>query len=172
MGCHRKPLFSTHEFKALALPAFGPGRTRPFDPMPRDTGRMGESDNLDDAYRFRIPMLRNVTLTEPYGHNGAYPSLNSMIKHHLNPEKSRAEWSASQVQLPAADWLSATDFIIRDDKFEMQRQAGKVDINLPSLSNEEVDDLVSFLHALTGDRARAQDFYIPATVPSGLAVDR
>lgn len=172
LGCHGRPLFSTHGFKALALPAFGPGRTRPFDPIPRDTGRMGESDNLDDAYRFRIPMLRNVTLTAPYGHNGAYPSLKSMIKHHLNPAKSRAEWSTGQVQLPAADWLLATDFIVRDDKFEMQRQTGKVDINLPQLSNEEVDDLVSFLHALTGDRAKAKDFYIPATVPSGLAVDR
>lgn len=170
--CHTGALFSNHGFKALALPAFGPGRTRAFDPIPRDTGRMGESDNLSDAYRFRVPMLRNVTLTAPYGHNGAYPTLTAMINHHLNPLESRANWSVKQARLPDAEWLTAVDFIIREDKLEMQRQAAKVDISLPLLNSDEIGDLIAFLHALTGDKAKARDFYIPTGVPSGLTIDK
>ena len=70
-ACHSGPLMSDQGFHALALPAFGPGKTRRFDLQPRDVGRMGESNALEDASRFRTPMLRNVALTAPYGHNGA-----------------------------------------------------------------------------------------------------
>ena len=69
--CHSGPLLTDQQFHALMIPPFGPGRTRRFDPYVRDVGRMGETDNLDDAYRFRTPSLRNVALTAPYGHNGA-----------------------------------------------------------------------------------------------------
>ncbi|MEM7259146.1 MAG: cytochrome c peroxidase, partial [Pseudomonadota bacterium] len=94
-SCHSGALFSSHQFKALALPPFGPGRTRAFDPIPRDVGRMGESDRLEDAYRFRVPMLRNVALTAPYGHNGAYDTLYKMIQHHTDPLSSRQRWSSA-----------------------------------------------------------------------------
>jgi len=84
-NCHTGPLFTDQAFHAIALPAFGPGRTRRFDPMPRDVGRMGESDALEDAYRFKTPSLRNVALTAPYGHNGAYATLEAMIRHKSDP---------------------------------------------------------------------------------------
>ncbi len=89
-SCHSGKLLTDQKFHALALPAFGPGRTRRFDPMVRDVGRMGESDDIKDAYRFRTPMLRNVALTAPYGHNGAYPTLTAMVRHHLNPQATRS----------------------------------------------------------------------------------
>ena len=57
------------------------------DPYTRDVGRMGESDNFEDMYKFKTPSLRNVSLTFPYGHNGAYPTLKGIVKHHLNPYK-------------------------------------------------------------------------------------
>ena len=82
--CHNGPLLSDQNFYALGLPAFGPGRTRRFDPSARDVVRMDESDNIEDAYRFKTPRLRNVALTGPYGHNGAYPDLEG-IRHHLAP---------------------------------------------------------------------------------------
>ena len=63
--CHSGPLLTDQKFHALAIPPFGPGRTRRFDPYTRDVGRMGETDALEDAYRFRTPSLRNVALTAP-----------------------------------------------------------------------------------------------------------
>ena len=55
---------------------------------------------------------------------------------------------------------------------EMQRQAAKVDISLASLNGDEISELIAFLHALTGDKAKARDFYIPTGVPSGLTIDK
>ena len=171
-SCHSGPLLSDQKFHALGLPAFGPGRTRRFDPMPRDVGRMGESDALEDAYRFKTPRLRNIALTAPYGHNGAYPTLEGIIRHHLNPAKARAEWTRDMASLPSVPWLQEIDFVIQSDILEMARQAEKIDIEPVGLSDKDVDDLVAFMHALTGKTASKRPSGVPETVPSGLSVDQ
>lgn len=170
-SCHAGPLLSDQEFHALGLPAFGPGRTRQFDPMPRDVGRMGETDVVSDAYKFRTPSLRNVALTAPYGHNGAFPTLTAMIRHHSDPAASRAAWSSDMAKLPDAPWLAATDFAIQADSREMARQQQAIDLRPRSLSDADIADLVAFLHALTGETALTRPLGRPATVPSGLPVD-
>ncbi|MEO0703277.1 MAG: cytochrome c peroxidase [Pseudomonadota bacterium] len=170
-NCHAGSLLSDHDFRALALPAFGPGRTRAFDPYARDVGRMGESNRLEDAYRFRTPMLRNVALTAPYGHNGAYPTLEAMVRHHLDPAAARAAWEPAMAGLPEVPWLEAVDFVIRQDAREMARQAAVVDLDLPKLGAHQVAELVAFLEALTGETADARPLGRPESVPSGLAVD-
>lgn len=169
--CHSGPLFTDQDFHALGLPAFGPGRTRRFDPMPRDVGRMGESDTLENAYRFRTPSLRNVALTAPYGHNGAFPTLQSMIKHHANPKTSKMNWTRDQAKLPAAIWLEAIDFTIQSDTREMARQANALDITPITLTQQDINDLESFLHSLTGKSGNNRPLGRPKTVPSGLTVD-
>ena len=151
--CHSGPLLSDQRFHALGLPPFGPGRTRRFDPYARDVGRMGESDDLLDAYRFRTPMLRNVALTAPYGHNGAYPTLEGVVRHHLNPDAALAAWEPAMAGLPLVPWLEAVDFVILDDRREMARQARARDIRAMDLSDQDVADLVAFLNALTGTRS-------------------
>jgi cytochrome c peroxidase len=169
--CHSGPLFTDHDFHALGLPAFGPGRTRRFDPYARDVGRMAETDRLEDAYRFRTPSLRNVSLTAPYGHNGAWPTLEGIIRQHLDPEKARASWTPKTARLPSVPWLTPIDFVIQEDDREMARQAAKTDIQPVTLSDREIDDLVAFLHALTGKTVQNRPFGRPETVPSGLPVD-
>lgn len=170
-ACHSGNLFSSHNFRALSVPQFGPGRTRQWDPISRDLGRMGESNRLEDAYRFRVPMLRNVALTAPYGHNGAYPTLEAMVRHHLNPIDSRKQWEPAQASLPEAPWLEATDFIVLQDALEQRRQERYIDVSLPSLDDDEIQSLVAFLESLTGQQAARQEFLLPETVPSGLPVD-
>ncbi|MEM1374107.1 MAG: cytochrome c peroxidase [Pseudomonadota bacterium] len=170
-SCHSGPLLSDQEFYALGLPAFGPGRTRRFDPMPRDVGRMGETDALEDAYRFRTPSLRNVALTAPYGHNGAYPTLRAMLNHHRDPVGSRAAWTRDMASLPQAEWLQPIDFVIQSDVREMARQEAKLDLRGIDVTDAELDDLEAFLHALTGKSADARPLGRPDTVPSGLVVD-
>ncbi|WP_044043444.1 cytochrome-c peroxidase [Octadecabacter antarcticus] len=170
-GCHSGPLFTDQTFHALGLPAFGPGRTRLFDKMPRDVGRMGETDLLSDAYRFRTPSLRNVALTAPYGHNGAYPTLGDMIRHHGDPVAARAAWTTDMAALPVAPWMDGVDFAIQQDSREMARQQAVLDINPVAMTAAEVADIEAFLHALTGDTAQERPLGRPATVPSGLPVD-
>ena len=170
-SCHAGPLFTDQGFHALGLPAFGPGRTRPFDPIPRDVGRMGETNLLEDAYKFRTPSLRNVALTAPYGHNGAFATLTEMIRHHSDPTGSRAAWTPQDVALPYAPWLAAVDFAIRSDTREMARQQQAIDLRPIKLTEAEIADLVAFLNALTGETALTRPMGRPASVPSGLPVD-
>ena len=170
-SCHSGPLFTDQSFHALGLPAFGPGRTRTFDKMPRDVGRMGETDLLSDAYRFRTPSLRNVALTAPYGHNGAYPSLADMIRHHADPVSARLAWTTEMAALPHAPRFEGVDFAIRQDTREMARQAAVLDIHPIALSPNDVADIEAFLNALTGVTADERPLGRPERVPSGLPVD-
>lgn len=172
VSCHSGSLLTDQKFHALAIPPFGPGRTRRFDPYVRDVGRMGETDRLEDAYRFRTPSLRNVALTAPYGHNGAFPDLEGIIRHHLNPSISLKNWQRDKANLPNVPWLESIDFLVWDDRIEMKRYKEKIDINPIPLSEEEIGNLVSFMHALTGRSAEKLRFGIPNQVPSGLTVDK
>jgi len=170
--CHSGKLFTDQRFYALGLPVFGPGRTRTHDPIPRDTGRMAESDRLADSYRFRTPALRNVEFTGPYGHNGAYSSLEKMLRHHLNPSDSRSIWQRSDANLPDIEWLNDSDFILRDDRREMHRYGQKVDIKKRSLSDHHIQAILAFLESLSGKSIENTPFGVPKTVPSGLPVDQ
>jgi len=170
-ACHSGKLFTDQQFHALGLPVLGPGRTRAHDPMPRDTGRMAESDRLEDSYRFRTPSLRNVEVTGPYGHNGAYNNLADIIKHHLNPSESFAQWQRSDASLPSIEWLDHTDFIIKQDTREMARYQAKLDIKPQVLSNEQLDATIAFLKSLTGYSVEQTPLGVPDSVPSGLPVD-
>lgn len=159
--CHSGPLLSDQKFHALGLPPFGPGRTRQWDPYARDVGRMSESNRLQDAYRFRTPMLRNVALTAPYGHNGAFPDLESIVRHHLGPSESFSGWAPQDANLPPVPWLQKADFIIWQDALEMRRQRARLDIRPVSLSDDEVNSLVEFLNALTGTSTDTPPFGVP-----------
>ncbi len=170
-GCHSGPLLTDHGFHALMLPQFGPGRTRQWDPVVRDTGHMAVSDRLEDAYRFRTPSLRNVALTGPYGHNGAYPTIEGIIRHHLAPEFSFARWQPQLAALPEVPWLSATDFLPFDDAYERTRLASRLDIVPVPLSDKEIADLVAFMHALSGTASLRGRLGRPDAVPSGLEMD-
>ena len=169
--CHSGKLFADHEFHALALPHFGPGRTRRFDPFVRDVGLMGESDRLEDAYRFRTPSLRNVALTAPYGHNGAYRTLESIVRHHLDPVGGFDRWTSAMVSLPHAPWLESIDFVAFSDGRERARLRAKSDITPIELSDRDIADLIAFLKALTGTKSTSGRLGKPPRVPSGLPID-
>ncbi len=170
-ACHSGPLFTDRGFHALAVPPFGPGRTRRFDPHSRDVGHMGESDALADAYRFKTPSLRNVELTAPYGRNGAYADLESMIRHHLDPLAGLESWNRDQVVLAEVPWLDHMDFLVLDDRLEMKRYRSFIDIKKISLTDGEISDVIAFLTALTGGASTDGRLGRPESVPSGLPVD-
>jgi cytochrome c peroxidase len=115
--------------------------------------------------------LRNVALTAPYGHNGAYPTLADMIRHHADPIAARSAWTPQDAELPNVPWLAALDFAIQQDNREMTRQTAAIDMRPTALNEQDVQDLVAFLNALTGETALTRPMGRPATVPSGLPVD-
>lgn len=170
-SCHSGSLLTDQKFYALMLPHFGPGRTRQWDTIVRDVGRMAASDRLEDAYRFRTPSLRNVALTAPYGHNGAYRTLEGIVRHHLQPEEAFRDWTPEMANLPKVAWLEGADFLPFQDKFERERLASRCDIEPTFLTDQEVSEIVAFLHALTGTQSIKGRLGRPASVPSGLEVN-
>ena len=132
---------------------------------------MAETDRIEDAYRFRTPSLKNITLTAPYGHNGAYPDLYGIIKHHLKPKKSFQEWDPTLANLPKVDWLKNADFLVQDNAFEMARVKNKIDIAPVELKEIEISELIAFLKSLEGVTSNNFVFGIPEKVPSGLPID-
>ena len=170
-ACHSGPLLSDHEFHAIGVPPFGPGRTRPFDPMLRDVGRMSKSDRLEDAYAFRTPMLRNVALTAPYGHNGAYPTLEGIVRHHVDPLLSFDAWKPEMAALVSVPWLEQADFMVWRDTREIARQKAAITLDPIPLEDAEVAALVAFLGSLTGVEATHGKLGVPDAVPSGLSID-
>jgi cytochrome c peroxidase len=133
---------------------------------------MGASDRLEDAYRFRTPSLRNVALTAPYGHNGAYATLEGIVRHHLDARAGFQDWQPQMAALPEVPWLASADFLPMQDSRERSRLASQLDIEPVSLSNAEVRQIVAFLHALTGTDSIKGRLGRPETVPSGLEVPK
>ena len=170
-SCHSGSLFTDQKFYSIALPQFGPGRTRRFDPYTRDVGRMGESDDINDMYKFKTPSLRNISLTAPYGHNGAYPTLKGIIKHHLNPKTMHESWTPDKANLTPAKWLEAIDFVVFKDKREQKRLLSRIDIEKVELTDLEIDKIIEFLNALTDRNGNNRPIGRPENVPSGLSVD-
>ena len=115
--------------------------------------------------------MRNVALTGPYGHNGAYPDLEGIVRHHLDPAAIRAAWHPKLAALPSAPWLEQIDFLIATDQLEMARQSAKIDIEPVHLTEHQIEDVVAFLQSLTGENAKQGRLGRPDTVPSGLTVD-
>ena len=170
-SCHNGRFLTDQKFHAIGIPPLGPGRTRKFDLHARDVGRMGETDRLSDAYRFRTPALRNVELTAPYGHNGAYRDLEGIILHHLDPVEGSDNWQREQTLLPDVPWLNDLDFIVHQDRLEMARFRRHLDIEPVELSDNEIQELVAFLHSLTGIRSVDGRLGRPTSVPSRLPID-
>lgn len=80
-GCHTPPLFSDFKYYSIGTPQ---GRFGPHS-RARDLGRASVTNRQEDMYLFRTPPLIAVSKTAPYGHNGVFPTLESVILHHVNP---------------------------------------------------------------------------------------
>ena len=164
-ACHSGDLFTDLGFHNLLAPQLGPGKDNGANGKD-DVGRANVSFDYRDQYRFRTPSLRNVELTAPYFHSGAYGNLADVIWHHADPWRANIVYDPSR-QLPLAfqDQVLPYDFERQAHSVAWPMQAG-----LP-LSEEDVADLVAFLQSLTDPAARDLSHITPNEVPSGLPLD-
>lgn len=82
------PLFTTFGYADLKVPVY---RDNPFYSLPKtlnpegdayiDRGLFEATKNPAHTGMFRVPSLRNVARTTPYGHNGYFRRLDEMIEH-------------------------------------------------------------------------------------------
>jgi len=162
-SCHGGPLLGGQTFTNAGVPQLGPGVG---SGAPLDFGR-GELVN-QEFYRFafRATPLRNVELTAPYMHDGAFADLEAVLKHYNDVPKALREYDSSK--LP-----SALQQMYHGDAATISAVLTKLDGRLTQplgLSEVEISELVAFLKALTDPSARDLTSLIPVTVPSGLPV--
>ena len=88
-GCHRGPTLSGDRHHLVAYPQLGPGKGNDSGSnTSNDFGRENVNNNEDERYHFRAPTLLNIAVTAPYGHTGAYQTLEEVIGHYKNPEEA------------------------------------------------------------------------------------
>jgi cytochrome c peroxidase len=159
VACHSGPLLTDQGYHALGVPQVGPGKA---PSAPNDLGRFLVTADDSDMYAFRTPPLRNVSLTGPWMHDGAYLDLETVIRHHLDPAATCQAYERGELGgLPIGVSVDAAL-----DSVDPALGA------LEPLSDEQIADLLAFLEALTDPAAEDLDYLIPESVPSGLPVDR
>ncbi len=73
ISCHTPPLFSNYSYENTAI-------TR--DPHLKDNGRARFTGNSTDSLKFKVPSLRNLALSFPYGHDGRFYSVLDVLTHY------------------------------------------------------------------------------------------
>ena len=166
--CHTGTFQTDHNFHAIGLPQLGPGKNT--HAAYADTGHGMVSGEPEDMYRFRTPTLRNVTQSAPYGHNGAYADLEDVVRHHLNAVQGLAGYDRNKPLLSAE--VATNDWEAMDDFEEVMRIAEAIEISDVALDEIEIDKIMAFLGALTDETVGEKGLGVPASVPSGLPMDR
>jgi len=161
-SCHTGRLLTDQKPWNMGIVPIGPG---PIAAEDFDFGVAHRSDfGLEDKYAFRTPPLRNVELTGPYMHNGAYTTLEAAVRHQLNPLTEMRNYDPTQLEPEFRGAVHNNDKVLRDVQKTMPAE-----LKIPRhFSDEEVDLLVEFLLSLTAPSARDLTHTIPDAAPSGL----
>jgi cytochrome c peroxidase len=154
--CHNGPALTDNKFHNVAVAQFGPGKG---DGLLKndDFGRFRESGVAADKYAFRTPALRNVELTAPYGHDGAFFSLREFVDHYSESDIKLTNFTLAGETVLAnkAEILATRDPLLEGVVFAPQT----------------VDEVTEFMKALTDPSARNLAGVVTGRVPSGPSVE-
>ncbi|MBU2864671.1 cytochrome-c peroxidase [Reinekea forsetii] len=131
--CHTPPLFTNQQYAVIGSPEL--------KGMPFDIGAQNHLELPDLRGGFQVPSLRNIELTAPYMHNGAFSDLRSSVAFYTEG-RGHAVPEDENLKLHWHIWE-------------------------PNLTETEIDRLVDFLKTLTDESLKPVK---PEAVPSGLAV--
>jgi cytochrome c peroxidase len=84
--CHSGSNFTDNNFHTSGAPQIG---TSPFVD---DVGLEAITGLSSDRYRFKTPSLRNLSLTAPYMHDGAFQTLEDVVSHYNQISTSLANY--------------------------------------------------------------------------------
>lgn len=162
-SCHNGPLLGGQSFANVGVPQLGPGTGAG---TPLDFGFGEIAGNEFYRFSFRVQPLRNVELTAPYMHDGAYATLEAVVRHYNDIPVALRSYDVSQL----APALRGT---YHGDEATITAVLSTLDGRLSTpigLTEEQMREVVAFLKSLTDPAARDLSALIPATVPSGLPV--
>jgi cytochrome c peroxidase len=135
------PQFTTFGYANLGIPRYGNSKffaqPPPFNPDGDryiDHGLMTTVGDPAQDGKFRIPTLRNVARTAPYGHNGYFENLQYMVDFLATRDVGSAD--------PAVHWAPP----------EVPATVDREHVGHLGLSPRDIDDVVAFLGTLTDQR--------------------
>ena len=142
-SCHPPPNFTTYEYANLGLPRYDNSMYLRDNPTYVDHGLAMTVNQPTEDGKFRVPTLRNIARTAPYGHNGYFENLPFMLEF-LNTRDvgstqvatcSRAPGSQAPCQWPAPEIPATID-----------HRVGNL-----GLSQSDLADLAAFLDTLSDE---------------------
>jgi cytochrome c peroxidase len=161
--CHNGPALTDNKFHNVAVAQIGPGEGD--GPSGHDDfGRMRVTGLGSDQYLFRTPPLRNVELTGPWGHDGAFTDLRAFVDHYTESDLKLRAFTTDALEPLLQGTLQPTREAILATRDTLLRGV----VFPPGV----IDEVTAFMTALTDPAARDLSGAVPARVPSGLPVDR
>lgn len=159
-------LFSDFDNHVIGVPQIVPTLTNVDFDGPganEDFGLEQITGSSADRYRFRTSPLRNVAVQPSFMHNGAFATLETAIRHHLDVGGSVAQYTTAHLPADLRGPLAPIAPVL--DRLSPLLTAPIV------LSEEEFTDLVNFVRwglldpGATPERMRG---LVPERLPSGL----
>lgn len=77
VSCHPPPFFTDFSFRNAGIPE---------DDVIHDKGRMRITGNSTDSLKFKVPSLRNVAISFPYGHDGRWATLRNVFDQYRSKQ--------------------------------------------------------------------------------------
>ncbi len=110
-GCHAGSLFTSGDYRNNGLPRLANVKID-------DRGRAIITAQDTDAYKFKVPSLRNIERTFPYMHDGRFQTLEQVVNHYAtgiqdNPQLDPLLKKNGQIGIPltAAEQADLVQFL-------------------------------------------------------------
>ena len=119
-SCHSGELFTDQSFRNIGFP---------INPDSNEAGRARVTGNNEDYMAYRVPSLRNVEHTSPYGSFGQFPTLKSVLDYlnngvlHADNLDPLLKNNNNRIPLTEQEKLQLIDFMkaLTDKKFLDQK---------------------------------------------------
>ncbi len=154
-SCHSGDFFTDEGFHNIGMPQIGRGKGNGVDGV-EDFGRFRETNLEIDKFTFRTPSLINVEMTGPWGHAGAFTSLEAMVRHDLKPQQSVDNYDFSQLSQNGIQNLD-----VMKENTQKALDHPNFAISEQQFSDAQVTDLVNFLKALTDPCTKSKTCLTP-----------
>jgi cytochrome c peroxidase len=122
------PLFTDYTYDNLGIPT-NPTVYELAGGVPPDLGLGGRLGEVDQHGKFKVPTLRNVAKSPPYGHNGYFPTLSMIVNFYNLRDVPGSIWEALPPEVP--------------------ENVNTTELGDLGLTAVEEKNIVSFLHTLT-----------------------
>jgi cytochrome c peroxidase len=129
------------------------------DPKYFDLGLCGPDrtdlrDHPEYCGRFKTPSLRNVALRKVYFHNGSFDSLEQVVRFYVQRDTAPQKWYPRNPDGSIHKFDDQPRGM--DDNVNMEAPFGGKPGARPALNEQEIADVVAFLHTLTDGYAEVK----------------